>query len=189
MTFVTLPLVPRFWLIPKWSQMVLILQRNGLVLWMLILQLRILCQQIYLIWTFFFESPKAEKETFEKKPEKNKKEISKKKSDRKGQITQNVVSQKDQNTSSDDWGRVAFCAALGVIVRMVSLSQASSWGVYLFGIWHFGQCLVLATSPAAFPITHPQASPTASSRVKHIPGLYLGLRVAPIRGVQTLGPL
>ena len=83
--------------------MVLILQRNGLVLWMLILQLRILCQQIYLIWTFFFESPKAEKETFEKKPEKNKKEISKKKSsDRKGQITQNVVSQKDQNTSSDD---------------------------------------------------------------------------------------
>lgn len=35
--------------------------------------------------------------------------------------------------------------SIGVIVWMVSLSQAFSWGVYLFGIWHFGQCLVLAT--------------------------------------------
>ena len=150
MTFVTLPLVPRFWLIPKWSQMVLILQRNGLVLWMLILQLRILCQQIYLIWTFFWIAEGGEG-NFWKETGKNKKEISKKKSsDRKGQITQNVVSQKDQNTSSDDWGRWHFvqhwCDCTdgepepGVFMRCLSI-----W--YLTFRAMFGAC----HKPAAFP--------------------------------------
>jgi hypothetical protein len=95
---------------------------------------------------------------FWKETEKNKKEISKKKSsDRKGQITKNVVSQKDQNTSSDDWGRWHFvqhwCDCTdgepepGVFMRCLSI-----W--YLTFRAMFGAC----HKPAAFP-EHPRKHP------------------------------
>lgn len=159
MTFVTLPLVPRFWLIPKWSPMVLILQRHGLVLWMLTLQLRILCQQIYLIWTDkFFESLKAEKETFEKKPKKIRRRYLRKKVAIERVKSQRMLCHRRTKTQVLMTEGGGILCSIGVIVRMVSLSQVSSWGVYLFGIWHFGQCLVLATSqllsqntPASIP--------------------------------------
>ena len=107
--------------------MVLILQRHGLVLWMLTLQLRILCQQIYLIWTDkFFESLKAEKETFEKKPKKIRRRYLRKKVAIERVKSQRMLCPRRTKTQVLMTEGGGILCSIGVIVRIVSLSQVSS---------------------------------------------------------------